>query len=173
MTKPWDDRIRHGWRKDPCGARGVFGDHTIATYTADTRCMWDYHQLEEGQRPRLVSERIPCECVGGLLHLVVCDTCELHWINDDENAVAEAWNDHAYPGWRNLPILPGKLRGQMGTRKMTPKLEEWLEANYPAQFRVPGAPILTTRGGNGTRHVPDYSPYGGYDIAADGLTTTP
>ena len=27
-------------------------------------------------------------------------------------------------------------------------------------------PILTDRGGNGTRHVPSYSPYGGLDLAA-------
>ncbi|WP_298944598.1 DUF6349 family protein [uncultured Microbacterium sp.] len=172
-TKPWHDRTQHGWRADYCGVRAQFGTHTIATYTADTRCLWDYHQLQEGQRPRLVSERIPCECIGGLLHLIVCDTCELHWIHEDENAVVEAWNDHAYPGWRNLPILPAKLRGQMGTRKMTPKLEEWFEANYPAQFHVPGAPILTDRGGSGTRHVPEYSPYGGYDIAVDGIQTPP
>ena len=50
---------------------------------------------------------------------------------------------------------------------MTPKLEEWLDANYPSEFRVAGAPILTDRGGSGTRHVPEYSPYGGFDLAAD------
>ena len=81
--------------------------------------------------------------------------------------MVEAWHDHAFPGWRQLPILPAKLRGQMGTRKMTPKLEEWLEANYPPEFRVPGAPILTDRGGSGTRHVPEYSPYGGFDLSVD------
>ncbi len=81
--------------------------------------------------------------------------------------MVEAWHDHAFPGWRQLPILPAKLRGQMGTRKMTPKLEEWLEANYPPEFRVAGAPILTDRGGSGTRHVPSYSPYGGFDLSVD------
>lgn len=166
-TKPWTERIRHGWRYDMCGVRGTFGAHTIATYTSDTGCMWDYHQVDEGQRPRLVSERIPCECVGGYLHLIVCDTCELHWIDEGWNTVVEAWHDHAFPGWRDLPILPAKLRGQMGTRKMNPKLEEWLEGNYPTEFRVPGAPIRTDRGGSGTRHVPEYSPYGGFDLSVD------
>ncbi|WP_404442901.1 hypothetical protein LG315_08505 [Microbacterium marinum] len=32
--------------------------------------------------------------------------------------------------------------------------------------RVPGAPILTERGPYGTRHVPGYSPFGGYDLSA-------
>ena len=81
--------------------------------------------------------------------------------------MVEAWHDHAFPGWRQLPILPAKLRGQMGNRKMTPKLEQWLDANYPPEFRVPGAPILTDRGGSGTRHVPEYSPYGGFDLSVD------
>ena len=53
----------------------------------------------------------------------------------------------------------------MGTRKMTPALEAWFDANYPENFRVPGAPILTDRGGSGMRHVPDYSPYGGFDLS--------
>lgn len=165
--KPWADRIRNGWRSDPCGARGIVGTHTIASYTSDTGCMWDYHQIKEGQRPRLISERIPCECIGSYLHLTVCDTCELHWISDDWNTVVEAWHDHAFPGWRSLPTLPTKLRGQMGTRKMTPQLEDWLEEHYPPEFRVTGAPILTDRGGSGTRHVPDYSPYGGFDLSVD------
>lgn len=165
-TKPWTARTRHGWVSDYCGARASFGTHTITSYTSDARCLWDYHQLEPGQRPRLVSERIPCECIGDYLHLVVCDTCELHWIDPDWNVVVEAWHDHAFPGWRELPILPAKLRGQMGTSKMTPKLETWLEENYPEHLRVPGAPILTDRGGNGTRHVPNYSPYGGFDFSA-------
>ncbi|WP_293787985.1 DUF6349 family protein [uncultured Aeromicrobium sp.] len=165
--KPWAERIRHGWTADPCGMRGTLGAHTMTTYTSDSRCMWDYHQLEEGQRPRLVAERIPCECIGDLLYLAVCDTCEVHWIDGDWNTVVEAWHDHAFPGWRDLPTLPGKLRGQMGTRKMTPKLEEWLETNYPPEFRVAGAPILTDRGGSGTRHVPEYSPYGGFDLSVD------
>ena len=77
----------------------------------------------------------------------------------------EAGHARAFPGWRELPTLPGKLRGQMGTAKMTPKHEEWFEANYPAPFRVQGAPILTNRGGIGNRHVPSYSPYGGFDLA--------
>ena len=76
----------------------------------------------------------------------------------------------AFPGWRDLPILPNKLRGGMGTRTMTPQLQEWFDANYPAEFRVDGAPIRTLRGRYGTRHVPNYSPFGGYDLSV-GLTT--
>lgn len=165
-AKPWDQRIRHGWKRDICGANATYQDHTIATFTADTRCLWDYHDLHDRHRPRLISERIPCECVGDYLHLIVCDTCELHWISADENHVVEQWHDHAFPGWRDLPTLPAKLRGTMGTTKMTPRLEEWFQTNYPAHLRTTGAPILTDRTNNGTRHVPAYSPYGGFDLAS-------
>ena len=165
--RAWEDRHRHGWISDPCGARASHGLHTIASYTSDTSCRWDYHGINDGQRPRLVAERIPCECVGNYLHLIVCDTCELHWIDPDWNVVVEAWHDHAFPGWRELPVLPPKLRGQMGNNKMNPKLEDWLDTNYPEHFRIPGAPILTNRGGTGTRHVPNYSPYGGFDLSVD------
>ena len=95
----------------------------------------------------------------------VCSVCSWQAITDDENTAVEAWHDHAMPGWRDLPTLPSKLRGHMGTRKMTPALEAWFDANYPENFRVPGAPILTDRGGSGMRHVPDYSPYGGFDLS--------
>lgn len=148
--------------------RGPLGAHTMTTYTSDTSCMWDYHQRAEGQQPRLVSERIPCECVGDRLYLVVCDTCETHWIDGDWNTVVEAWHDHAFPGWRELPIIPGKLRGQTGTAKMTPKHQEWFEANYPTAFRVQGAPVLTDRGGMGTRHVPATAPTAASTLRSSG-----
>jgi len=53
----------------------------------------------------------------------------------------------ALPEWTGIPL------GQLVT-------------DYPAQFRIPGAPIITERGKYGTRHVIGYSPYGGYDLSA-------
>jgi hypothetical protein len=114
----------------------------------------------------------PCYCVGDLLYQANCLDCRWHHIGT-ENDVVIAWHDHAWPGWCELPTLPAKLRGKMGTRTMTPKLAAWLESNYPPEFRVDGAPILTDRGGIGTRCVPGYSPYGGFDIASDKLTDRP
>ena len=127
----------------------------------DLRCTAGLHDAD---RAPLGLGRI-CQCVGSTTSQMICAACSWHFIGE-ESAATEAWHDHAFPGWRDLPILPDKLRGQMGTRKMTPKLEEWFEAHYPTEFRVPGAPILTTRGKYGTRHVPNYSPFGGYDLSA-------
>lgn len=127
--------------------------HSLTSWSADLRCG------HYGQDHR------DCACVGDLLYKSVYAVCSWQAITADENTAVEAWHDHAMPGWRDLPTLPSKLRAQMGIRKRTPALEAWFEANYPESFRVSGAPILTDRGGSGMRHVPDYSPYGGFDLS--------
>lgn len=171
-------RIRGDWSKDhptfgawmlgiTTGWCGTAPGHRLCMLQTDLRC--------NCRMPYLVAEweKIgPCYCVGDLLYQANCPDCRWHHIGT-ENDVVIAWHDHAWPGWRELPTLPTKLRGKMGTRRMTPKLAAWLEANYPPEFRVDGAPILTDRGGIGTRCVPGYSPYGGFDIASDKLTDRP
>lgn len=171
-------RIRGDWSKDhptfgawmlgiTTGWCGTAPGHRLCMLQTDLRC--------NCRMPYLVAEweKIgPCYCVGDLLYQANCPDCRWHHIGT-ENDVVIAWHDHAWPGWRELPTLPAKLRGKMGTRTMTPKLAAWLEANYPPEFRVDGAPILTDRGGIGTRCVPGYSPYGGFDIASDKLTDRP
>ncbi|MGO2520936.1 MAG: DUF6349 family protein [Microbacterium sp.] len=168
-------RIRGGWSKDhPTLGAWVLGittgwcntapGHRLCILQSDLRCKCRF--------PYLVAEweKIgPCYCVGDYLSQANCPDCSWHHISTNENDVVMAWHDHAWPGWRDLPTLPDKLRGQMGTRKMTPKLAEWLDANYPPEFRVDGAPILTHRGGAAGRCVPGYSPFGGYDISTDKL----
>lgn len=85
-----------------------------------------------------------------------CPTCRWHAIDDDENRVIEAWHDHAMPGWRDLPTLPGG---------MSPKAQQtWLEEHYPPNWQIVGAPVLTLRTRIGTRHVDQRSPFGGYDL---------
>lgn len=148
----WMLGITTGW----CGqAPG----HRLCILQTDLRCRCRF--------PYLVAEweKIgPCFCVGDLLYQANCPDCSWHYIAANELDAVIAWHDHAWPGWRNLPALPAKLRGKMGTSTMTPKLEAWFEENYPPEFRIPGAPILTDRNG---RHVPGYSPFGGFDIATD------
>lgn len=151
----WMLGITTGW----CAAAP---GHTLCILQSDLRC--------DCARPYMVAEweQIgPCFCVGDLLYQANCPDCRWHHISDDENDVVTAWHDHAWPGWRDLPALPAKLRGQMGNQKMSPKVETWLGDNYPPDFRIDGAPILTVRGNLGQRSVPRYSPYGGYDIAVD------
>lgn len=76
-----------------------------------------------------------------------------------ENLAAEDALDHAWPGWRDLPVIhrkPGSPKAAAG----------WLErvtAEYPAGWLEAGGPIRTWRTGLGTRHVPGYGPFGGYD----------
>jgi len=144
----------HMWHRAICGGTLRLDHHALDTFTADLRCPPDAHPRGTG----------PCVCVGDLIHMTVCANCRWHAIGA-ENDTVEAWHDHAFPGWRDLPILPDKLRGTAGKRNATGKLDDWLTAHYPDLFRVPGAPVRTQRSGLGTRHVPAHSPYGGYDLA--------
>lgn len=148
------------WHRSYTSPHARIGNHTIDLYDVDLRCKAGLH---DEHRATLGLGRI-CQCVGTTVTQAICAECSWHHIGT-EREVIEAWHDHAFPGWRDLPVLPTKLRGTMGGTKMTPKLEEWLEANYPAEFRIPGAPILTTREKFGTRSVPGYSPFGGYDLS--------
>lgn len=169
-------RTRGYWAKDhptfgvwmlgiTTGWCGTAPGHSLCVLQTDLRCRCSFPY------PVAEWEKIgPCSCVGDLLYQANCPDCRWHHISANENETVMAWHDHAWPGWRDLPVLPAKLRAQRGNRKMTPKLEAWLEANYPPEFRVNGAPIITDRGGEGTRCVPGFSPFGGYDMAADRIT---
>lgn len=149
------------WHRSHTSPHAVIGSHTIDQFDIDLRCAAGAH----GWRATTDEPGRRCQCVGDITTQIICAVCSFHHIGTESEGV-EAWHDHAFPGWRDLPILPAKLRGTMGGTKMTPKLEEWFEANYPAEFRIPGAPILTTREKFGTRSVPGYSPFGGYDLSA-------
>jgi hypothetical protein len=162
-ARDWTEN-RHPWNRAYCldlpGATA--NGHTFVAYSADLRCkcLFGYRTVSEYEAAGW------CRCVGELLTKVVCDGCSWHHIGTESQAV-EAWHDHAFPGWRDLPMFPVKLRGQMGSRELTAKRKAWLNANYPIEFRTPLAPILTSRQKFGHRHVPGYSPYGGFDLAAD------
>lgn len=132
-------------------------------------------KLDHGTRPGPFSDGMWHECMwhtlapmnghvvgvlmsgGALKYQALCDTCRWHLIDNEECAISEAINDHAWPGWRELPVMPGGLSEQ--------SVAAWCEANYPPEWRAPGAPIRTFRAMHGTRHVPGRSPYGGYDMA--------
>ncbi len=113
----------------------------------------------------------------GMVYQAVCEECRWHAIEASENAAVEAWHDHALPGWRDLPVLPSGLRRCAGglslsaQRRHDAKVRDWIDANYPPEFVVPGVPVLTMRGGIGIRHVPGGAPTGGYDVAVDGIKT--
>lgn len=97
---------------------------------------------------------------GHRLHQANCPLCRWHHIGE-ETEVVEAWHDHALPGWRALPVLPGDLaRFQAAPRVIL----AWMQRTYPPSWLRPGVPILTERHPRGTRALAGRSPLGGYDL---------
>lgn len=108
---------------------------------------------------------------GPLLHLAVCEPCQWHTLGTEPEVVV-AWHDHALPDWRALPVLPESVtrRDDKGTTKQA---MAWLEEHVPADLQRDGAPIITERQPPGNRHVPGYSPWGGYDLSHWALDIAP
>jgi len=155
----WGLAITLGW----CGhAPG----HSLCVLTADLRCAcrFPYTWAEW-------DEIGPCYCVGDLLYQANCEECRWHTIGS-ERAVVEAWHDHAWPGWRDLPVVPFELCDRTGgmdparalDKKGAAKARAWVIEHYPAEWQVSGAPVRTEREPVGSRHVPGYSPWGGFDM---------
>lgn len=129
-------------------------DHGFVLYTSDLRCEpWKHADKHES-----------CTCVGELTYQAICETCEWNGITDNENEAVEMWHDHALPGWRDLPIVPSRLR-LMDKDKLSKPARQWISEHYPKSMQEPGAPIITERRPHGTRHVPGRSPWGGYDLS--------
>jgi len=130
-------------------------EHSFDLFTVDLRCDPWKHPAPHGG----------CACVGDLTYMAICEPHGWHAIASDENSAVECWHDHAFPGWRDLPILPARLRDseKVGLSKAARK---WADQHYPASMQVVGAPVITERNGIGTRHVPGRSPWGGYDISS-------
>lgn len=144
----------HMWHTDYHGIDGRlrFGEHDLVMFSADLRA-------EHGH-----------EGPGDLMHMAMCEPCEWHQISKSENDTAEGWHDHAIPGWRELPVVPAQIRVR-NEKGLTPLAKKWIEANYPPEMQIPGAPIITERAPYGTRHVAGYSPWGGYDLSSTALDT--
>jgi hypothetical protein len=78
-----------------------------------------------------------------------------------ENEAAEDGCDHAYPGWRDMPVLDH--RPYEG--KPLAQWEKAARAVYPAGWLERQGPVREYRTPGGTRHVPGYAPGGGYCMA--------
>lgn len=155
-TKPHQEwRPFPGWRESHTGANGLNGAHPSYMYTAELRCRcWRTRSCAD-------RESNPCQCVGGYYHRAYCAGCDW-WtlVCDGENEAAEAYLDHCWTGWRELPVIESKMNPKGGYSYAIPK-------DYPKEWQVPGAPTKDCRGmtKHGTRHVPGGSPYGGYKTA--------
>lgn len=154
----FDSNLRsHAWRAacgSPDGRYAAEDQHRPAVLTADLRCH-HYHQQ--------------CSCVGGLVYRGACLHCD--WEGDvqaEENTAAEDAHDHAWPGWRDLPIVPRRPENQ----KAQPRWIETVTNAYPTGWLESGGPIRTKRGQHGTRHVPNHTGFGGYDLCGGIADTT-
>jgi hypothetical protein len=148
-------REAHAWV--PCISQ-IFNDYKPTDrclptlLTADLRC--DHYRLD-------------CACLGDLLYRGACFGCR--WEGpprDRENRAVEDAHDHAWPGWRDLPIVPSPP--EPGTsakqRATTASWAAHVDDVYPADWLKTGGPIRTRRAPLGTRHVPHRTGFGGYDL---------
>lgn len=138
-----------------------------------SRITWNRDEVEYGpHRIALFMANLPperdAEGPGGGLYQAICEPCQWHQICGDENKAVEAWHDHAVDGWRELPIVPARVRVR-DDKGLTALARKWIEVHYPPRMQVPGAPIITERQPMATRHVSGYSPWGGYDLSSTAL----
>lgn len=148
-------RSAHAWV--PCISE-MFSDHQPTAVcrptilTADLRC--DHY-------------RVACSCVGDLYYRGACFGCSFEGpVRGRENPAVEDAHDHAWPGWRELPIVA--TRPEPGPRARQKTATGWwvaaVNAAYPEGWLEADGPIRTIRGRCGTRHVPARTGFGGYDL---------
>jgi Family of unknown function (DUF6349) len=139
----------HAWHP------GAFGDADSPT----SRCQASV--LSVDLRPD-ASYPMACDCTraNALLYRGACRHCDFEGTpRDGENPAAEDALDHAWPGWRDFPVVAPVP----GDPKAKPRWTGELAQAYPPEWLEAGGPIRTWRQGLGTRHVPGRTPWGGYD----------
>ncbi|KAA9379684.1 hypothetical protein F5972_08510 [Microbispora cellulosiformans] len=96
-----------------------------------------------------------------------CDGCgHAGPIRSGEGEAVEDGHDHAFPGWRGMPVLvhcPYNI--DSSSKKKIAKWEADARRAYPEGWFERGGPVLEWRGSAGTRHVPGRAPGGGYAMA--------
>ena len=94
-----------------------------------------------------------------------CDWESSHFWSDENTAVEDAL-DHAWPGWRDVPVLEKSPEGgsSAAAKKKLHKWRDQMDALYPPGWVAQGGPIKTWREYGATRHVPNRSGFGGYDL---------
>lgn len=157
----WEAPWRRMWRRLFAAPKWEVNGHSLSEFWADTRCDCKF-LLAQGTD-------VSCSCVGELLERFICEECAWQ-ITGCGNAVEEAWHDHVWPGWRDLPRLPAELwprGGGVGQGaydvKLAKRARAWIEDAYPSEWQQPGAPVLVDHDGG---HIAGYSPWGGYGMAA-------
>ncbi len=158
----------HGWYPNMCPppVTNTNGGCQPVTLAAELRC---------GHRDET------CFCVGELLFRAACVTCDFEGdTRVNENAAGEDAHDHAWPGWRNLPIVPHQPTPNSGSARESGSgrtaFSAWLtrvNATYPQGWLARGGPIRTHRKPGATRHIPAATVFGGWDLATTTAITAP
>ncbi len=146
--------------------------HAWSIYTTcptkrTTRCQATV--LSADTRRYSASQKWPacgCEQINELMYRGACLGIDCDWEGEphplNENAAVEDAMDHAWPGWRDVPIVPrvpfaaNNATEQKWLNKVTPL--------YPEGWIENGGPIRTQREKYGTRHHGPAIPCGGYDM---------
>lgn len=151
----------HMWNRD----RGIHlpvasvNGHELHLFSADGDCRKHW-------APEHLHRHAPGELPGKHMSQAICPTCTWHHIGSHEEVI-ESWHDHAFPGWRDLPVVPANIREHGGEKRRIRKLHEWIAEHYPDEWQMPHHPIRTERQAHGMRAVAGGSPWRGYDLAAN------
>lgn len=149
-------------------AHGSFG--SVGRSHAWTVCITCPDTPTERCQPTVLSADLRCDCdrydecscMGKLMYRGACRHCDWEGEpHDEENAAAEDACDHAWPGWRDVPVVPGVPEER---KRRATWVEQTVEI-YPTDWLEDGGPIRTARRRGGHRHVPGRTPFGGYDLA--------
>ena len=149
----------HMWRYstrigEAPAAHVVRDGHELWRFDADGSCDQRDHHHEDGDLP------------GRYMYQAICPPCGWHAIGG-ETEVAEAWHDHAMPGWRDLPMIPAKISAMSDEKRRRLALDTWLLTHYPLAWQREGSPIFTARKNGGMRAYQVGYPYNGYNFGRE------
>jgi hypothetical protein len=147
----------HAWTRSITHPRNPTEQCRPSCLSADVRCNSTRHRWDRG-------EGVPCYCVGALVYRGACRGCD--WEGDPrgrENEAVEDAHDHAWPGWRGLPVIRTR---KPGAPHQAARWADEVALAYPPGWIEAGGPVRILRTPPGMRHVPSMgSPFGGYDMA--------
>jgi len=99
-----------------------------------------------------------CFCVGDLVYRGVCLHCDWEGpVRGDETEAAEDAHHHAWPGWRDLQLVPRPPESGTNAKQkqaMT-RWAEYVNDIYPTGWLESGGPIRTSCLRCGTRNIPN------------------
>ena len=137
--------------------------------------MFAHHEPTAQCRPTILLADLRCDhyrgnccCVGDLLYRAACFGCTWEGPATRPARTPPPRTPTTTPGQagascRSCPAAPSRAPAS----KQKAATARWVEAVndlYPHGWLESGGPIRTARGHGGTRHVPDHSGFGGYDL---------